>query len=577
MLRAMILAVVTATMCANGPALAQSASICADPAAFCGKSLPPSCLEKYSAGSAPIKPTETAASCSVALDAYVECIGLAAAQCGDGKKTLKPEPAPPSAKEALAIWNEIKASKDPAVLDAFAASYPDGPLAALAKSRAKKLRESAAQAKAPSKGVQVDKIAAPALERGPAAASDTAREATARVKEKALTSPAAVSAAEEAGPAVAVKKVDKTVGAASVTPTPVAVGPKTAAPVDPGAKEATSKPVKPSAPLANLGAGSPATAVATPSTRPEPAAEPEKTAPTERADKRVATPKPASERSTVNATGPSSEPPRPAIDPTKQREGAKVEGTAVADRAAKPKPGGVDPAVVAAAREKARIWAAQVELKRLGYPIGEVDGDWGPRSRAALRAFLRENGLAQSDRPTKAILTALRATPTPVRPAPPVRIRPRPRFEEPRHARPPRRAGPPPRRERAYPPRPRPDYEPEAHEPIERAAPKPVLLRVSVSARLEFGRDRKRRARCGARFSSPTKRLKLSRLHLGCGSGVTLTLVTSESGRLVRGYVQSRGSGAITLSGGGFRYVGLSATARARSDLRKAAIEISFK
>ncbi len=41
----------------------------------------------------------------------------------------------------------------------------------------------------------------------------------------------------------------------------------------------------------------------------------------------------------------------------------------------------------------ATIKAAQQELKDLGYYTGDVDGSFGPKSKAALKAFQEDNGL----------------------------------------------------------------------------------------------------------------------------------------------------------------------------------------
>lgn len=49
----------------------------------------------------------------------------------------------------------------------------------------------------------------------------------------------------------------------------------------------------------------------------------------------------------------------------------------------------------------------QQELSSRGYDPGEVDGQWGPRTRQALRQFQQDQNLAASGRPDQRTLTAL--------------------------------------------------------------------------------------------------------------------------------------------------------------------------
>jgi membrane-bound lytic murein transglycosylase B len=50
----------------------------------------------------------------------------------------------------------------------------------------------------------------------------------------------------------------------------------------------------------------------------------------------------------------------------------------------------------------------QNRLKELGYYDGEVDGNFGSGSKAAIQAFQTQNGLAPDGEPTQRLLRALR-------------------------------------------------------------------------------------------------------------------------------------------------------------------------
>jgi TPR repeat protein len=49
----------------------------------------------------------------------------------------------------------------------------------------------------------------------------------------------------------------------------------------------------------------------------------------------------------------------------------------------------------------------QLELKRLGYPIEQINGQPGGQTRAAIRAFQADNGLSVDGRPSSALLEQL--------------------------------------------------------------------------------------------------------------------------------------------------------------------------
>ena len=88
---------------------------------------------------------------------------------------------------------------------------------------------------------------------------------------------------------------------------------------------------------------------------------------------------------------------------------AKAEGEGEGEAAA-------EAGAAARAAAIARNRDAQTELNRLGYDAGPVDGAFGERSRKALIAFQRAEGLTPDGKLTKTALTALRAAPTPASP-----------------------------------------------------------------------------------------------------------------------------------------------------------------
>jgi peptidoglycan hydrolase-like protein with peptidoglycan-binding domain len=57
---------------------------------------------------------------------------------------------------------------------------------------------------------------------------------------------------------------------------------------------------------------------------------------------------------------------------------------------------------------KATIEQAQRLLARLGYPVGPADGIVGPKTRAAVKAFQRKEGLAESGKVSDELLSQLR-------------------------------------------------------------------------------------------------------------------------------------------------------------------------
>jgi len=51
--------------------------------------------------------------------------------------------------------------------------------------------------------------------------------------------------------------------------------------------------------------------------------------------------------------------------------------------------------------------SVQRKLRKLGYYNGSVDGDIGPKSRAAIRAYQEENGLEATGQINRALLASL--------------------------------------------------------------------------------------------------------------------------------------------------------------------------
>ncbi|MFL9824766.1 N-acetylmuramidase domain-containing protein [Rhodoplanes sp. SY1] len=69
-----------------------------------------------------------------------------------------------------------------------------------------------------------------------------------------------------------------------------------------------------------------------------------------------------------------------------------------------------------------RVRELQQGLERLGYPVGGIDGEFGPNTLAAVTAFQRDRGLAPSGAADEATLLALRSAgpASPAGPTPPV-------------------------------------------------------------------------------------------------------------------------------------------------------------
>lgn len=61
------------------------------------------------------------------------------------------------------------------------------------------------------------------------------------------------------------------------------------------------------------------------------------------------------------------------------------------------------------AASESTVALIQLELKRLGYPLDRIDGQLGPQTRSAIRAFQAENGLPVDGRPSSALLEQLSA------------------------------------------------------------------------------------------------------------------------------------------------------------------------
>lgn len=85
------------------------------------------------------------------------------------------------------------------------------------------------------------------------------------------------------------------------------------------------------------------------------------------------------------------------LDPTLSTSGASLLPQAAAEARLSPN------------AERARNRAVQSELARLGYDVGEIDGIWGPRSTAQLRAFQRDQDLPITGAPSAEILALMQA------------------------------------------------------------------------------------------------------------------------------------------------------------------------
>ncbi len=59
--------------------------------------------------------------------------------------------------------------------------------------------------------------------------------------------------------------------------------------------------------------------------------------------------------------------------------------------------------------DPATVRAIQAELQRGGYNVGPVDGRLGPRTRAAIREYERQNGLPIDGSPSRFLLDHMRA------------------------------------------------------------------------------------------------------------------------------------------------------------------------
>lgn len=123
---------------AAAPGAGAQESFCADPTVSCSRLVDPTCLSRRGAGVI----ASAEGDCAAQMTTYRDCLSMVMAQCGAGSAAAQPSGgADPS--EALAMWNAIKDSADPDVLEQFAESYPNGPLATLARNQAATLRAAA--------------------------------------------------------------------------------------------------------------------------------------------------------------------------------------------------------------------------------------------------------------------------------------------------------------------------------------------------------------------------------------------------------------------------------------------------
>lgn len=330
--------------------------VCANPGGFCARTVDAACLDRVGAGAIPAGEMADDDACRAQLVTYRDCLALIAAQCpGAGPPEPETPAAPaPGGPSALEIWAEIKDVEDADVLEAFAASYPDSPLAVLARKRAEALR-----------------------------------------------------AASAAGA-----------------------------------------------------------------------------------------------------------PPPPAPGPSPEEEAAAaLEAAAQAAR-------------VAQVRE------AQAHLNRVGYPVGAVDGAWGPRSETALESFLRASGHSPARTLTPAALALLRAAPDAPAASPP----------------------------------------PAPSEPAARPRPE---LKIMATFLLEIRFNSGRRERCRAEVETPSAALSFSRLPIDCARETYLRIKTTADGQ-AEVAVLLHGADTVRLNGSRWRYSGRTQY-RGDNEIRSAVVSVDLE
>ncbi|MEL6979450.1 MAG: hypothetical protein AAGM38_12335 [Pseudomonadota bacterium] len=134
---ALLCALVTASFA--GPAAAQG-GLCGDPQAFCLRFITPECGARLGAGALPAGDD----SCAGKIEAYRTCLAAAAETCvapGDPRtETSGAAQAGCDAEDARTLWAELRRSAQAGELEAFAAACDGRPQAALARTRAERLR-----------------------------------------------------------------------------------------------------------------------------------------------------------------------------------------------------------------------------------------------------------------------------------------------------------------------------------------------------------------------------------------------------------------------------------------------------
>ena len=115
---------------------ARAQGLCASPAQSCASVMPSNCLDRVGAAALPASED---ANCGVHLESYRACLTTVISACEEESEAEKTPAALPTG-DMLAIWDEVKDSGDPEVLEAFAENFKGASLGVLAAKRAAELR-----------------------------------------------------------------------------------------------------------------------------------------------------------------------------------------------------------------------------------------------------------------------------------------------------------------------------------------------------------------------------------------------------------------------------------------------------